>query len=168
MIKHIEDTYSNVNIFNQDIWTYNELVAIANGLGSHIFIKDILSATNINFHRKEFYSTPGDSIAGHTDQQNGIYDITIFDDAYYGSPDVSSFGGPESMANFEGAIIHELAHVAIDQNPSILESYKQRENQFPNNILPRTFGEAHNFALCISPDCDQDVEEIAMTASTWH
>ena len=94
----------------------------------------------------------------------GVYNIIIYDFAYNLLPDLSGPGSP-SDTNFTGVIIHELAHVAMIQNPFIEESYSMRSNwlYYPDTLLPRTFGFAYNFSSSDNDNC----EIIAMAASTW-
>jgi hypothetical protein len=162
MIWKIQGTYQNVHVKNQDRWILSELNAIWDALLGHIFIEDILTASGINLYRESFYSSRLDGIGGSTINKNGFYNVTIYDFAYQMPPDDRGIGSP-SIRNFEGVIIHELAHVAMGQNPFIEESYSKRSVwlNYPEALLPITIGEAYP----CSSNCS--AEMIAIAASTW-
>jgi hypothetical protein len=140
-------------------------MAVWDALLGHVFIDEILSATSINFRREAFFDHEGDGIGGKTVGINGTYDVTIYDSAYIILPDVSGRGAPSNI-NFTGTVIHELAHVSIQQNPFIIESYSWRSNwvNHPESMLPDTYGDAYDRRYCENR-CDEEM--IAMAASTW-
>jgi RHS repeat-associated protein len=156
----IQNTYSNVEIHDQYKWTLEELTGIWNGLLGHVFIKDIIEANQINFYRRSYYQRQGDSVAGYTDfnAETASYNIFIYDFAYYAKPDGTGIGN-SSITNFTGTVVHELGHVAMRENPFILESYEFIDRG------PRVYGWAYNFGRCSNRACRSE-EEIAMAAST--
>jgi hypothetical protein len=71
-----------------------------------------------------------------------------------------------SITNFEGSIIHELAHVAMGQDPFILNSYRMKKNSsFLNHMGLANWGTGYGYNF-FHPE-DYDPERIAMAASTW-
>ena len=123
MIRTIEGTYKNIHIFDVLVWTYNELVAFLKALQEHPFINDILSARSINVYRPEYYDHYGDGVAGRTKPLgNGEYNLYIYDYAHNADPEANKVRVLDSPRNVEGTFLHELTHVALGQNPSILKS----------------------------------------------
>jgi hypothetical protein len=159
-ISLIETTYTNIHIYDQGRWTYEELKMIWIALETHVFINDIISAGEINFYRQ---SWGGDRVAGVTHSGNGKYDITIYDFAKEADPAANDPEVESSLINFEATIIHELAHVAMSENPSILQSYRAEEDQhwWPGI----TYGHAYNMSVCKGNQDCIDQEKIAMAAT---
>jgi hypothetical protein len=167
MLDSIENTYNNIHIFNQEKWIYNELFALTKALAKHIFITDILTATEINIGHLESFGRG--RVAGATDDNigGGKYKIVIYDYAYNAPLDGNSNWAPNNIVNFEGTKIHELTHVAVNENPSILASYKAEKKKHPFE-LP-TIGSAYDWQGCRSnPDCDSDEERLALATTVWH
>ncbi len=178
MISKIQGTYTNIQIDSAS-WTEEELGLVWNALAGHVFINDILSASHINLYRRQFYSHLHDGIGGATipGSNKGDYNTTIYDDAYYLPPSGNARGDPDDL-NFEGTMIHELAHVAMGQNSLIRESHSLRQGipdtvglgltqlsqyaGFPIRILP--FGNQYDYRTC-GDRCDTEV--IAMAAAIW-
>lgn len=166
MITHIESRFTNVHVFSRDKWIYNELLAMAKALSGRGFGGAIATAPAINFYRQEF---GGSGEGGLTKQlDDGTYNIAIYNLAYYIEPDVTNASGLPNLQNFEGAIVHELTHVAIDQDPTILQSYKQEQDKHGSGA---TIGLDYNKSNCVTAipydaDC-MNKEMIAMTASTF-
>jgi RHS repeat-associated protein len=164
MIGKIEGTYNNITI-EPDLWTEDELWQVWYGLLNHVFIIDIIGAPSITFIRESSHST---GASGYTYQRiAGFHRITIYDNAYFALPDGSGATEQPSLRNFQGTVIHELAHVAIEENPFILESYEMRSNwaYYPDSFrdwFNPTFGQSYNCR-----GCDMRKEKIAMAASTW-
>jgi hypothetical protein len=168
MINKIQGAYTNIHV-DPSRWKEEELLQVWKSLQGHVFISDILKASAINLFRQAFYHFAGDLVGGATisdPDHPGIYQVTLYDDAYKLLPNGNGQGA-SSLQNFEGTIIHELAHVAMHENPFIVESHTLRSNlaDYPDNILlGHTFGKAYDFSQC-GEGCD--TEQIAMAASTW-
>lgn len=162
LIDALENTYDNVSILDQETWTYEELYLLRYSIEGHAFSKDILSAKELNFYRREF---GGIGVGGHTIDPlyTGEWDITIFNPAYDVAPNVNTLGA-DRLANFQGTLVHELTHVATGQNPLILISYREEEAK---HFWPSPIGGGYDKSICNGkPDC-LDLEMIAITAATW-
>jgi RHS repeat-associated protein len=171
MLQKIEETYENINIKDQDKWTWLELQALWSALAGHVFKKEILNAPLINFYRKSIYINEktgliNRGVGGETRSEFIGYSIYIFDYAFRLPPDMNSAKQNKSFNNFQGVIVHELTHVAIFENPNILTSYSNTANMLkhPKVWLPKGIGKAYPTDLC-DPNCDS--EWIAIAASTW-
>jgi RHS repeat-associated protein len=167
MINQIEGTYSNIHI-DSTLWKQEELLQVWEALSGHVFSQDVLGAKAINLFRRNFFHDENDKVGGFTTGDGkGTYDVSIYDFAYKILPD-SSGEATKSLFNFQGTVIHELAHVAIYENPYILETYSKRSSllNHPENLLigGRMFGEAYPWDKCTG-HCDQ--EEVAIAAATW-
>jgi RHS repeat-associated protein len=164
MIRTLESTYKNIHIFDDLAWTYNELVALWKALQEHPFITSILSARSINVYRRDYKFNEFDNIGAWTQPLgDGEYNLFIYDVAFYADPAVNTRGRVSgSPRNVEGVILHELTHIAMGQNSSILKEYQEK---FPKNTF-RSFGYAYNFSLCDDQDCkDSEIIAMAVTAS---
>ncbi len=129
-----------------------------------MFLDSILTASHIDLYRKHWYVAEGDGYAGSefaTDRKAGKYQVEIYDQAYNTTPDANNFHAPASLVNFQGAVIHELTHVALDQNKDIVEAYRKgRQGQIE---AWRPFGGGVD---CVFPGpCDEEV--IARASSTY-
>ena len=166
-ILQIENEYKNINIKNQDRWLLEELQAVWNALLGHVFRDGILSAPMINLFRQAYLNSPYDAVGGSTVKGLSGYDVTMYDYAYKVRPDGNGRGDP-SINNFLGSVIHELTHVAIGQNPSIVNTYREASSRGPfiNGFGPRTIANNYNWQICSGKPGCQDEEEIAVTAST--
>ena len=167
LINELEETYKNIQIYNKDKWTLAELYELKKAIAGHVFKDDILSAKLINFHRNT--TDPIDNgIAGNTHRNDdGSYDVTLYDYAYYSSPDFNSDRSSPDIKNFEGTIIHELTHVAQFQNPEIDDSYTATKSsewwKFWKSV---TVGKKYGYQdECLFFNCS-DHQEVAMIAAT--
>jgi len=167
MISQIEKQFTNVHIKSQDRWVYNELLAVIKALSDFGFGKQVATAPAINFYRQEY---GGSGRAGLTEpSDDGIgYKITMYSYAQFIETDTNGSSNDGTPQQFEGAIVHELAHVAMDQDPSILESYK---NALSVNNSYSFVGHAYDKSSCFTaippdPDC-VNKEMIAITAEAY-
>lgn len=163
LIGKIHEQYPNVNI-NPTNWVMDELQAFWDGLNQHPFIADIRTASSITVSRLH-----GDSLGGGVNKTGeGIYDIAIFDIAYYIPPDAEDSKitfKDKSIIYFEGVIIHEFTHVATGQNSRIIDSYINENTKF--HFFTVDLGSGYNFNVCEGGAVCQANEYVAISAATW-
>jgi len=167
-IAQIQATYSNIWV-DPAVWIAEELAIVYYSLGAHVFRNDILKATHITLHRRHDLILEGGikigTVAGTHQKIGDTHEVTLYDYAYHLTPDANERQEKESSLNFQGTVIHELTHVAIAENPLILESYqKSKRFQWQPPVGARY---PYVDIGCTSTTC-RDTERIAMTASAYH
>jgi len=164
LIDQIQTKYKNI-VIDPLLWESYELQVILDTLTGFPFQQDISGAKKITFYRQHAYPnrSPGQTVGGwfdphkdHSDNPTGEYDIYIYDDAYIMLPDHSGTG-TKSLDNFMGAVAHELAHVALFENPSIKSDYEQFRKW-------RWSGLSRGYPIIVE---DPDAEYIAIATSAW-
>jgi RHS repeat-associated protein len=158
-IAEIEASYSNIWV-DPALWTAEELALVYGALGMHIFKEEILSAERINLLRRE-----GGKLgpAGTHMFADGTHTITIFNRAYYPTPDVNRWEHEPSGVNFQGTVIHEFTHIATTENPQINESYRDAQPFLGSNRV----GSEYGIARCgMNLNCRHS-EKIAMITSAY-
>jgi RHS repeat-associated protein len=159
-IAQIHATYSNIWV-DSALWTAEELALVYGAFGMHIFKEEILSAALINLRRRE----GGDlGPAGQWTYRNGAHEVTIFDRAYFFTPDANQVEVEASTLNFQGTVIHEFTHVATWEDPQILASYRDSQPFF---TLTQPVGGEYGWARCGTDRRCKYSERVAVTTSAY-
>jgi RHS repeat-associated protein len=167
-IREIEGHYKNSD-FHVDPrnWTTEELSLLQQALAGHIFANDVMKAKGLTFARQEKYDRDPSVSAGITKDGKTLY---IFNRAYESPIDANSYETAHSPMNFLGALLHELTHIAIANNPNILTSFSEAAKQaggiscFSVLGCSLPIGRAYG-GLADMPEADRNNEIVAMTVS---
>ena len=132
IIKEIESLGPFVFVYS-DPWTIEELLLLKEAIINHPFREGFSSAKKITIRRKDHYEPedPFNPVGGFTkdlgvddEDLEGEYEVTIYDVAWQLEPAMNStFLLERSGNNFAGVIAHELTHVALQEQPVLVDMW---------------------------------------------